>query len=298
MAEINPPLYLDQDEAYGADELGLPYRDIMGEGIVGVGDLLVTASAGLKSSVAPGAAWVTGDDDPTAQPCYRMRNDAAVLLQHDAADATNARIDLVIAEVMDATFSGVSKLWRLRIVKGTPGAVPAAPALPVNAIALATVTIPAGSGTLGTITDKRTRATVGGGQALSASQAVVTVVGASTDSTTGVTTTGTGDVFAAFPAATFLNVLHFLDFHVYIEDGAGNATLQFYLMDGASQVATWYYKTPAVSPGAPAFVRIPFTPTAGAHTYSVKYRDVTTGRTYTIRGTFGGPWSARISRAV
>lgn len=165
MAEINPPLYLDQDDAYGAAELGLPYRDIMGEGVVGSGDLLVTAGTGLKSSVAKGAAWVKGDDDADRQPAYRVRNDAPVLLQHDAADATNPRIDLVVAQVKDATFSGVSKLWQLAVVKGTPAATPAAPAVPNNAIALAQVSIPAGSGTLGTITDKRTLALVGAGAA-------------------------------------------------------------------------------------------------------------------------------------
>lgn len=165
MAEINPPLYLDQDDAYGADELGLPYRDIMGEGIVRSTDLAVSAGTGLKSSVAAGAAWIAGDDDANAQPTYRVRNDAAILLQHDAADATNPRIDVVIAEVLDSTFSGVSKLWRLRIVKGTPAGSPTAPATPGNAIALAQVTIPAGSGTLGTITDVRARAIVGGGKA-------------------------------------------------------------------------------------------------------------------------------------
>lgn len=172
MAEINPPLYLDQDSAYGAAELGLPYRDLIGEGVVGSGDLAVTASTGLKSSVAAGAAWIAGDDDPAAQPTYRVRNDAPVLLQHDAADATNPRIDVVIALVEDATFSGVSKDWRLTIVKGTPAASPAVPATPNNAIALAEITIPAGSGTLGTITDVRPRAVVGGGKASAAPTAI------------------------------------------------------------------------------------------------------------------------------
>jgi len=165
MAEVNPPLYLSQDAAYTAADLGLPFRDIMGEGIVGSGDLAVTASTGLKSSVASGAAWIKGDDDANLQPTYRVYNDAPVLLQHAVADPTNARIDLVVAQVKDSAFSGVSKLWQLAIVEGTPAGSPAAPATPSDSIPLAQVTIPAGSGTLGTITDERTRARVGGGAA-------------------------------------------------------------------------------------------------------------------------------------
>jgi hypothetical protein len=168
VAEINPPIFVETNAAYGADELGLPYRDIMGEGVVSASDLAVSAGAGLNSVVAAGAAWVKGDNDANAQPTYRVRNDANVNLAHAAADATNPRIDTVIAEVLDAGFSGVSRLWRLRVVTGTPAASPAAPAVPVNAIALADVRINAGSGTITSVTDRRARALVGGGVALPA----------------------------------------------------------------------------------------------------------------------------------
>lgn len=177
MAEVNPPLYVETNDAYGADELGLPFRDIMGEGVVSATDLLVTAGAGLKSSVAAGAAWIAGDDDAAAQPTYRVRNDAAVLLNHAAADPTNPRIDLVIAEVLDAGFVGVSRLWRLRVVTGTPAGAPVAPATPSDAIALSQVRINAGSGTLTSLTDVRTRSIVGGGKSLGSRITTSTLAG-------------------------------------------------------------------------------------------------------------------------
>lgn len=166
MAELNPPLFLDVNNAYGADELGLPYRDLMGEGVVSAGDLLVSNGGGLTSSTAAGAAWVQGDDNAASQPTYRVRSDSAVALAHAAADPTNPRIDLVIAEVLDAAFSGVSKLWRLRVVTGTPAGAPVAPAAPNNALALAQVRINAASGTITSVTDVRPRAGVAGGKAV------------------------------------------------------------------------------------------------------------------------------------
>lgn len=170
MAEINPPLYVDTDEEYGAEDLGLPYRDLIGEGIVGASDLLVSqraAGANMSVDVAAGAAWVKGDDDANAQPTYRVRNDATVNLAVTTADATNPRKDLVIAEVLDSTFSGASKTWRLRVVAGTPAASPATPSTPSNALLLAVLTVAAADTSIATadIADSRVRAVVGLGVA-------------------------------------------------------------------------------------------------------------------------------------
>lgn len=165
MAEVTPPLYLNVSGQYGAAELALPFRDLVGQGVVGAGDLEVTAGTGLQCHIAAGAAWVTGDDDADAQGPYRVRNDGTVTLTHDAADATNPRIDRVIAEVLDSQFSGVSDLWRLRIVKGTPAGSPAAPSVPNNALSLAQVRINATATSLTSITDERTKAVVGEGAA-------------------------------------------------------------------------------------------------------------------------------------
>lgn len=181
MAELNPPLYLNQDAAYGADELALPWRDVIGEGVIDLagGHLAVAqraAGANMSVDVALGSAWIHGDDDAEAQGAYRVRSDGTKNLAVAAADATNPRVDLVIAEVLDSVFAGVSDLWRLRIVQGTPAGAPTTPATPSNAIALATIAVAAGAGSIvtGNITDSRSQARPGGGRLGSSSPTRVT----------------------------------------------------------------------------------------------------------------------------
>jgi microcystin-dependent protein len=170
MAEVSPPLFTDTNNVYSGDEFGLPYRDIMGEGIVEVGDLAVSqraAGANLSVDIAAGACWVKGDADLNAQPTYRCRNNSVVNLAI-TPDASNPRIVRIVAEVLDTTFDGSgSRLWRLRAIHGTPAGSPVAPALPSTAISLATIAVTAGDAdiTSGQITDLRTRAIVGAGLA-------------------------------------------------------------------------------------------------------------------------------------
>lgn len=159
MTVITPPLYLNVDSEYGAADLGLPWRDLIAEGVVGSTALAVSqraAGANLSVDVAAGVAWIKGDSSST-QPCYRCENDGTVNLAIAAADATNPRIDRVVAEVRDSVFSGVSNDWRLRVITGTPAGSPSAPAIPDSAISLATVSVPALDTTISTgqITDTR-----------------------------------------------------------------------------------------------------------------------------------------------
>lgn len=166
-AEVNPPLFMDVSSVYSGDELALPYRDIMGEGIVGSGDLAVTAHGGANSiDLAAGACWVKGDTDANAQPTYRMRNDAVVNLGI-TVDPSNPRIVLVVAQITDATFAGGSRQWQLVAIHGTPAASPSVPALPASALPLAQVLVPAAAASSAayTITDVRQRAQVFGGAA-------------------------------------------------------------------------------------------------------------------------------------
>jgi hypothetical protein len=164
MAVVTPPLFMDVSSFYSGDELGLPHRDIVSEGVCGATDLAVTQNGAgdLSVNVAAGACWVKGDDDANAQPTYRCRASSVTNLAV-AADPSNPRKALVIAEVIDATFSGASRLWQLRVVLGTPAGSPAEPALPPNALQLAMLTIAAGDTaiTTGEITDRRTRAYLG-----------------------------------------------------------------------------------------------------------------------------------------
>lgn len=170
MTVISPPLFQTVDGAYQGRHLGIPYRDILSEGVVGSTHLAVSqrgAGANMSVDVAAGVAWVAGDDNTSTQPLYRCYNDGTVNLAIATADGSQARIDRVIAEVRDSTFSGVNQDWRLRVITGTPAGSPAAPALPSNAISLATVSVPASDTTISDsqITDTRSRAVVGAGAA-------------------------------------------------------------------------------------------------------------------------------------
>lgn len=168
MAAVNPCLYLPVDLFYDAKHMALPWGDVIGQGIVGATDLAVSQhGAGTMSvDVAAGAAWITGDDSPTVQGSYRVYNDGTVNLVIGANASGNPRIDLVIAEVLDSTWAGASNLWRLRAVAGTPGAVPVAPACPVDAIPLATVAVANGASQILTanITGTGVLASIGGGK--------------------------------------------------------------------------------------------------------------------------------------
>lgn len=169
MAEHTPPWFIEQSNAYNAWDIGLPYRDLISEGIVASGDLAVAqrgAGANNSVDVAAGSCWVLGDDDVHYQPVYRCYSDATKNITL-TQDATNPRIALIVARVYDAHFAGATYTWDLEAILGTPAGSPVAPALPNTALLLATVTVPAvgGNVTNAQITDNRSRAQVGGGQA-------------------------------------------------------------------------------------------------------------------------------------
>jgi len=169
MTELSP-LFMDINSVYSGDELGLPYRDIMGEGIVNSGDLIVTqraAGANLSVDVAAGSCWIKGDDDTVAQPTYRCRR-TGVLNLTITPNGSNPLIVRVVAEIIDAGFAGVSRIWQCRAIHGTAAASPSTPALPSNAISLATIAVSTAAASIvsANITDARSRARVGAGDAL------------------------------------------------------------------------------------------------------------------------------------
>lgn len=138
-------------------------------GVILPGDLVVTqrgAGANMSVDVAAGRAVVRSTEASSiAAGAYTFLNDATVNLVVSAADPTNPRIDLVIAQVRDSNYSGASTDARLTVVTGTPAASPVVPAVPDSCVVLAQVAVAAavGSITNAVITDKRTRAyTLGG----------------------------------------------------------------------------------------------------------------------------------------
>jgi hypothetical protein len=112
----------------------------------------------MSVNVAAGGAFIRGTQNAN-QGAYHLWNDGTVNLAISAADATNGRRDLVIAQVRDSYYSGSTDDARLTVVTGTPAAVPADPSLASfpNALVLARITVAAGDTAINTadITDLR-----------------------------------------------------------------------------------------------------------------------------------------------
>lgn len=161
MAEL-PPSYAQcgctTAQADRATTAGL----VCGEGVSAPWDgaLAVTASSGMTLSVASGGAFIQGDD-AACQGMYHIYNCGADTVTLDAADSTNPRIDLVIAQIRDSTYTGSDCDWVLTKVNGTPAPSPSAPAVPDSALVLAQVLVGAGVSTItnGNITDRRVQYT-------------------------------------------------------------------------------------------------------------------------------------------
>lgn len=134
-----------------------------GHGVVGSGDLVVSAGAGHSVDVAAGQAIVRGTQQSGQGP-YIVSNDAAKNVAIATPDATNGRIDLIQARVIDAAYSGTTG-FSLVAKTGTPAATPAVPTPDENTLVLAEVLVPAGAASAAsyTITDRRTRAAALGG---------------------------------------------------------------------------------------------------------------------------------------
>ena len=134
-------------------------------GVVNVGDLAVTQNGtpNMSVDVAAGGAFIRGTQNAN-QGAYHVWNDATVHLSIDAADLTNGRRDLVIAQVRDSYYSGADDDARITVVTGTPAAVPVDPSLASfpNALVLARITVAAGDAAINTadITSLHTLANV------------------------------------------------------------------------------------------------------------------------------------------
>lgn len=130
----------------------------MGGGVVRSTDCAVTQNGtpNMSVNVAPGFVVVPGTEN-SLQGSYLCWIDATKNVTIAAANATNPRIDLIVARVRDAAYSGASNTFAVEAVTGTAAASPAAPATPANSIVLAHVSVAAADTTIvtGDITDKR-----------------------------------------------------------------------------------------------------------------------------------------------
>lgn len=124
----------------------------------GYGMPTVTLNGGSIMTVASNAhATVVQLTTQGVYYCYNDNASGQVSLTVAASNATNPRIDVVIAQVEDASYSGSNNDWKLAVVTGTAAASPTVPSLPANALVLAYLWIPASSTsvTAGNILDLR-----------------------------------------------------------------------------------------------------------------------------------------------
>ena len=148
MTERNPSIFI-QGGSHPAEDVRRMFSALLGgattgaNGVCESGDLAVSEKSGtpdMSVDVAEGACWIAGDE-ATYQGSYFCENRGVTNLSISAADATNARKDLIVAKVEDSAYSGATDAWSLAVVTGTPAASPSEPAVPSNAIVLALVDV-------------------------------------------------------------------------------------------------------------------------------------------------------------
>lgn len=185
MTVTSPAVFL-QNGTYSATPIRRAFASIMRPGIVGAGDLLVSANgvANMTVNIAVGSAWIPGTELAT-QGYYFFENITSILNKSvAAADAINGRRDLVVARIKDQEFSGLVNTADIEVITGTPAASPADPTVPANCLVLARLTVGAGVTAIvtGSITDLRTTYT---GQSRSAALGGLVIATSTTLPTTG-----------------------------------------------------------------------------------------------------------------
>lgn len=161
MAEIQPPSFMTG--CYTPQQFRLLWGSVLcDEGVAdrAGGDLLVTPSEpGLSVDVAAGQAWIYGDT-VADQSIYGVYSNSVKHLVLATANPTDPRVDLIVATVRDATYSGTDNDWVIQVVQGVASPAPTPPVAPSSSIVLAQIAVPAGATSLtaGNITDTRTQA--------------------------------------------------------------------------------------------------------------------------------------------
>lgn len=167
MTVQNPPAWLaDASIQHNADDVRRLFSTLFhdGEGVFESDGMEVTQKGGgadMSVDVNTGRCIVQGTE-ATYQGSYFCQNQGTTNLAIGAADATNPRIDLVVAQVRDSAYSGADDDWRLYVVPGTAAASPSEPAIPANSYVLARVDVAASASSItnGDITDRRDRVLV------------------------------------------------------------------------------------------------------------------------------------------
>ena len=150
MAVQNPPVFI-QGGSHPAEDVRRMFAAITkdDEGVVSSSDMAVSekGTPDMSIDVSAGRAWIKGTES-TFQGTYFVESRSTENLAVAAADASNPRIDLVVAKVEDSVESGATDAWSLAVVTGAPGATPSAPAQPASSLLLASVLVPALASTI------------------------------------------------------------------------------------------------------------------------------------------------------
>ncbi len=158
MAIRTPPSWLQAGSHPAENDRNYTKAVVNSEGVRTAADFAVTSLGGMNLSVAGGYGFINGTVT-TAQGMYGVYNDAPVTLTVATAHPTLPRIDRVSVVVSDSAYGSIADNVVISISSGTAAASPVAPAIPPNAISLATIAVAAATTSLnsGNITDTRKR---------------------------------------------------------------------------------------------------------------------------------------------
>jgi hypothetical protein len=138
----------------------------LASGIVrGNNALAVSVDGSDQVSVSPGSVVIPGDA-VAGTGVYRAGLSSAVTAQLQPRDATYSRLDRVIFRQLDTDVVGSHGAYtgRVEVLTGEPAAVPQAEQLPLMAVNLAVLTVPAeGGGAVTVDNSRRTYAAAAGG---------------------------------------------------------------------------------------------------------------------------------------
>jgi hypothetical protein len=145
------------DRKYDMEQFATYFKQFLSTGVFHkdkIPRLKVTKESGLQTVLEPGSSYMEG---------FMYRNTADITFTHDAADATNPRIDRIVLRLD----RGVNvRSITAQVKKGTPATNPVPPSLQrddiVYEISLAQVKINAGATTIASVTDERFDPSVAG----------------------------------------------------------------------------------------------------------------------------------------
>lgn len=236
MAEVTPPAFLQGSADHPAKLFRRALQGLVREGVTSFnadGDMKVVESspAAMSVRVQRGGAFVQGDDT-TDQGVYFAYNDGYEAITVPAADGTNPRKDIIVAQIKDATEGVAGDTWALELIEGTPAGSPSEPATPASALKLATIDVLAGASSItnARITDRRT----GAGPYMGGAAKGIVATSQTRNSTS------YGDLATVGPSASVVigpSGLALVILHAKLDNSGANTSRMSFAVSGATTVA-------------------------------------------------------------